>query len=114
ASPLIHFQISLSFVSSLSFLRSRIDLSAPRHPMRGAPTQAPAPSHCPDVLHSVEPAHELPAISNVHADEQQSPLSVLPSSQSSPVSRIRSPHDGTRRIWPRISPPGNIVVWMLA
>src|SRR5512139_236859 len=113
ASPFSHFQSSLSLASVLSFLIASRLFWAVRQPVRGAPTpQLPAPSHSSSVHGSPSAGQGEPLASSWQLDEQQSPLTRLPSSQVSPASTMLSPQVGTRTIWPRISPRGKAVEWM--
>src|SRR5262249_32359455 len=108
--PFTHFHTSLSLLSGLLSLRSRIDLSAVRQPPCGLPSftqpliglqescvqrlwssqsravpglQTPAPLQVSSPLQRVASGHGVPGGSNLQVDEQQSPFKVLPSSQSS-------------------------------
>jgi hypothetical protein len=63
---------------------------------------APAPLQTSFVHGFPSLAHALPLASKWHVDEQQSPSTVLPSSQSSPGSRMPFPHG----MLPGQNPPG--------
>src|SRR5262245_7399240 len=97
ACPRRHFQISRSLAS---FSASRMtSVEAPgaigwRQSSAGfsSSSQLPLPSQKSVVQGSSSPSHGLPACSNRQAASQQSPLALLPSSQSSSPSRTPLPH----------------------
>src|SRR5262244_1327622 len=112
-SPLIHFQISLSFASETLFFSIKSDFCAVLQPVAGVAAfaqplsgsqescvhglpssqssgvpcwHAPAPSHTSTPLQTLpSDGQGIPTPSNWHADEQQSPSVRLPSSHCSPA-----------------------------
>ncbi len=82
------------------------------------PTHIPAPSHVSVVVHMSTSSQLLPDVSKKHALSQQSPETVLPSSQSSPTSTVPFPHTASRnctamstRVREKESPLSGFVTW---